>query len=211
MSGFTFKGENNPKIKSIKDGTILKYKLSKDDLSDYEMYTKFINGVKALVRKDPRYDNCKHELYNLGLNRCQVHSGITSDMAPIEQHHGPIFDLETICMIVTDHLINDDEDLKVNTFMIADIVLKEHEKFNIQLVMLCETCHEAAENNSHFLPFEMGFGKIDKFITKYKKGFHTEQYNLIKDYIAESKKNGYVDNGIFKILDRVKKYVKQYD
>jgi hypothetical protein len=111
-------------------------------------------------------------------------------------------------MIVTDHLLAKGEE--VNTMMVADIVLSEHEKHNIQVVMLCETCHEAAENDSHFLPFEMGFGRIDKFITKYKYGFQDEQYHLIKDYLAESKKNGYVDNGIYKILEKVKKYVKEY-
>jgi hypothetical protein len=209
MSEFEFKGNNNPKIKSLSDDTVLKYLLSKDDLSDYEMVINFINGVKAIVRKDPRYNNYKSHLYDLGLNRCQVHSGITVDMAPIEEHHGPIFDLFTICMIVTDHLLHEGE--KVNSFIVANKVLDEHEKHNIQIVMLCETCHQAAENDSHFLPFEMGFGQLDKFITKYKHGFQDEHYHLIKDYLKESKKNGYVDNGIFKILEKVKKYVKDND
>lgn len=209
MSEFEFKGKNNPKIKSLSDSTVIKYYLSKEDLSDYEMAVNFVNGVKNLVRKDPRYNNYKSELYNIGLNRCQVHSGITVDMAPIEEHHGPVFDLFTVCMIVTDHLLNQGE--KVNSMMVADIVLEEHEKHNIQVVMLCETCHEAAENDSHFIPFEMGFGKIDKFITKYKHGFQEEHYHLIKDYIKQSKENGYVDNGIFKILEKIKKYVKDND
>lgn len=206
MSEFKFKGNKNPKIKSLSDDTVLKYYLSKEDLNDYEIFCNFINGVKSMVRRDPRYNNYKHHLYELGLNRCQVHSGITADMAPIEEHHGPIFDLFTICMIVTDHLLHERE--KVNTFMIANKVLEEHEKHNIQVVMLCETCHQAAENNSHFIPFEMGFGNIDKFISKYRKGIQGEHYHLIKDYLKDSKKYGYVDNGIFKILDRVKKYVK---
>jgi hypothetical protein len=206
MSDFVFKGNKNPKIKSLNDKTTIKYFLSKEDLADYETFIEFIKGVKTLVRRDPRYTNYKKHLYDIGLNRCQVHSGITADMAPIEEHHGPIFDLFTICMIVTDHLLHEGE--KVNTFMIADIVLTEHEKHNIQVVMLCETCHQAAENNSHFIPFEMGFGNIDKFISKYRKGIQGEHYHLIKDYLKDSKKYGYVDNGIFKILDRVKKYAK---
>jgi len=209
MDGFKFKGSNNPKIKSLSDGTVLKYLLSKEDLNDYETFYEFINGVKSMVRRDPRYNNYKSHLYDLGLNRCQVHSGITSDMAPIEEHHGPIFDLFTICMIVTDHLLHEGE--KVNTFIVADKVLEEHEKHNIQVVMLCETCHQAAENNSHFIPFEMGFGNIDKFITKYKHGLQEEHYYLIKDYLKDSKENGYVDNGIFKILEKVKKYVRPDD
>jgi hypothetical protein len=206
---FKFKGKNNPKIKSTLDGTVLKYYLNKDDLSDYELSVNFINGVKTAVRKDPRYNNYKSHLYSIGLDRCQVHSGITAEMAPIEEHHGPIFDLFTVCLIVTDHMLNEGEE--ITTMMVANKVLEAHEKHWIQVVMLCETCHEAAENDAHFLPFEMGFGQIDKFITKFKRGFQDEQYNLIKEYLQESKKHGYVDNGIHKIMDKVKKYVKEND
>lgn len=206
---FEFKGKNNPKIKSDSDDTILKFYYSAKDLADYETHHKFLNCVKYMVRKDPRYDNYKKSLYDLGLGRCQIHSGINSDMAPIEMHHGPIFDLFTICMIVTDQMLAEDEQL--TTFMVADRVLKEHEKNNIQLVMLCETCHEAAENDSHFLPFEMGFGHIDRFLTRNKKGFTKEQKKLLQEYIKNSREHGYVDNGIFEIFDKVKKYIKKYD
>jgi hypothetical protein len=203
---FDFSGNKNPKIKSLVDDTTLKFYLSKKDLSDYEAFVDFINGVMAMVRKDPRYTNYKHALYELGLNRCQIHADITSDMVDIELHHGPLFSLFDVCTIVTDDLFSQEKN--VNTFMVADIVLTEHEKHNVQSVMLCETCHEAAENGSIFLAFEHGFGHIDKFIKKYKDGVSNEHLNLLKEYVKLSKEYGTVDNGVYEILDKVKKYIK---
>lgn len=203
---FEFKGKTNPKIVSLVDETVLRYYITKREMSDFDTYCKFVNSVKSLVRKDARYTNYKAELYNIGLGQCQIHSGITSEMAPIEMHHGPLLSLFDVCSIVTDHLLNEDEN--INTFIVADKVLNEHEKHNIQIVMLCETCHEAAENGSLFVSFEQGFGQLDKFLKKYKKGIHRDHLDLMKEYTKLSKENKSTSNGIFEIIKRVKKYIK---
>jgi hypothetical protein len=207
MSEFEFAGNKNPKVVSAVDpDQVLKFYLSKKDLSDYEVFCRFIDGIKAMVRKDPRYTNYKSVLFGLGLNRCQVFSEITDEMAPIEMHHGPIFTLFDIISIVVDHTL--EEEKHINSFLIADLVLKEHEKHNIQIVMLCETAHEGAENGSTFLSFKQGFGFLDRFIKNYKKGIRREHYDMLKQYLKLSKENNATDNGIFEIIDRVKKYVK---
>lgn len=207
MSEYAFKGKDNPKIISpIDPDYVLKFKLSKKDLGDYEDFSSFVNSVKMMVRKDARYTNYKAYLYDIGLTRCQVFSGITNEMAPLEMHHGPIFDLFNICAIVTDHLLQEGE--SVNSFQVADLVLKEHEKHNIQLVMLCETAHEAAENGSIFLHYNQGFGHLERFLSKYRKGIRRDQYGIVKHYLELSRKHNATDNGLFEIVKRVKKYVK---
>jgi len=207
MDDFEIKGKKNPKIISLDDDQILKYYLTKKDLSDYDLFCQFINSVKSMIRNDPRYINYKSELYNIGLDRCQIHHGITAEMAPIEMHHGPLLTLPNICTIVTDHLLAEDE--LVNSFIVADKVLTEHEKHHIQIVMLCETCHQAAENGSIFISFKQGFGQIEKFLKKYKKGVSKEHIGLIKDYLELSMNHETTDNGVYEILDIVKKYVKK--
>jgi hypothetical protein len=208
MTQFAFKGKSNPKIVSLVDSDVsLKFNLNKRDFNDYDVFCKFVEGVMLLVRKDARYTNYKGVLYRLGLNRCQYFSGITDEMAPLEMHHGPIFNLFDICSIVTDHLIDEGEE--VNTMMVADIVLKEHEKHNIQLVMLCETAHEGADNGSIFLNYKQGFGFLDRFVKKYKKGLRREHLDTLKDYMKLSAKHNATDNGVFEIIERVKKWIKK--
>jgi len=207
MEQFEFAGDKNPKIYSMSDPDhVLKLYLSKKDLADYEVFTKFIHGVMAMVHKDPRYTNYKGKLYELGLTRCQVFSNITVDMAPLEMHHGPIFNLFEVCAIAADHLLAEDQ--KLDTFTVADIVLREHEKHHIQVVMLCETAHEAAENQSIFLSYKQGWGKLDKFLKKFRKGLRIEHYELVRDYLRLSKEHKATDNGVFEIIERIKKYVK---
>jgi len=207
MDQFETVGTKNPKIIAVDSEAVLKYYLTRKDLSDYELFCQFINKVKSTVRHDLRYTNYKSELYKIGLDKCQFHHGINSEMAPIEMHHGPIFSMFDICTIVTDHLLA--EEKLVNSFIVANKVLIEHEKHHIQLVMLCETCHEAAENGSIFVSFKQGFGQLEKFLKKYKKGVSKEHIGIIKEYLDLSKTFSATDNGIYEILDLVKKYVKK--
>lgn len=204
---FEGKGKSNPKIISLMDDSVLKFKKNKKDLAEYDTYVRFVNAVKHMVRQDLRYVNYKKACYDMGLDRCQFHANLTSEMCPIELHHGPIFSLFDVCAIVTDQLLHDEDE--INTFMVADKVLTYHENHSIQFTMLCETCHEAAENKSIFIAYEQGFGQLDKFIKSNKKGISAEIKSVVKDYLKASKAHGAVDNKIYEIFDRVKKYEKK--
>lgn len=208
MQSFTFAGSKNPRIVNPTDpDKVLKLYSNKRDLEDYDTYTLFVNGVKSIVRKDERYTKYKEVLYNIGLDHCQWFGNISKDMAPLEMHHGPIFNLFEICSIVTDHLLK--EDKSVNSFMVADEVLSAHERHEIGLVMLCETAHEAAEAGHIFLPYKMMFGKLDRFLKHYKKGLTKEHFGTLSQYLKLSDKYDATDNGIFELIERVKKYIKK--
>lgn len=203
-----FKGKRNPKIVSnIDPDQSIRFYLTSKDLFHEDDFSNFRNACKAMIRNHPRYVNYKGALYEMGLDRCQVFSGITKDMAPLEMHHGPLFDMNAICSIVIDHLLAEEEP-ELNTFKVADIILNEHEKHNIQLFILCETAHQAAENGTIFLTFNQAFGRVDKFIKKFHKGIRIEHLELIEDYIAKSKEFKSTDNKVFDLYKRVKKYVR---
>lgn len=209
MSDITFKGKRNPKIVSnIDPDQAIRFYLNSKDLFHEDDFSNFRNACKGITRQSARYTNVKAALFELGLDRCQVFSGITKDMAPLEMHHGPIFDMNAICSIVIDHLLVEEEP-ELTTFKVADLVLREHELHNIQLFMLCETAHQAAENGSVFLNFNQAYGRLDRFIKKYRKGIRIEHLDLIEDYIEKSKEFKSTDNGVFELYKKVKKYVKK--
>jgi hypothetical protein len=136
MEEFELKGKKNPKIKAIEEDEQISFYLDKDKLSDPEVFENFTKSCELMIRKDPRYTNYISFLKENGFNKDVVQSGIDNDKFPntsIEMHHGPMFNLYELCSIVIDHKLSNDE--KVCTFDIADIILTEHEKHNIQVGM----------------------------------------------------------------------------
>lgn len=213
MSDFKFKGDKNPKIK-FPDGDVLKYRLSKEDLSEPEEFEFFIKGCENMIRKDPRYKNYISELKNLGFIRDVFQSGIDNEKFPnvkIEMHHGPIFNLFELCSIVTDHLLESGE--KVNTFDIARIILEEHEQHNIQVVMgLTKTNHQAVHDGKMFVHMKQSIGNIMEFIKKYKKGIKREHLYTLERYIQLCKQYEATDNDYLelrKIVKKVDKYIEE--
>jgi hypothetical protein len=210
---YKIKGDNNPKIKSTIDDDVLKFYLNKNDLSDPDVFENFIKSVEKLVRTDERYKNYISELKSRGFNCDVFQSGINNEIFPntaIEMHHGPMFTLYDICSIVTDHLLNDDQ--KVSTFKIANIVLHEHEMNNIQIVMgLTSTNHQLVHDGKMFVHIDQSIGDVLTFIKKYKKGIRREHLYTLEEYLNLCKKHKATDNdylAITKVVKKIDKYIE---
>ena len=210
MDNYKFKGENNPKIKSLNDDEVLKFYLNKEDLSDPDTFEYFIKSVEALIRKDDRYSNYIHELKERGFDKDVMQSGIDNEKFPntsIEMHHGPMFTLYDICSIVTDHLLYNGE--KVSTFKVAKLVLDEHEKHHIQVVMgLTKTNHQLLHDGKIFVHINQAIGDIMAFIKAYKKGLRREHLYTLEEYLKLCKKFNATDNDYLQIRKVVKKVAK---
>lgn len=212
MDSYKFKGDKNPKIKSTTDNEVLKFYLNKEDLSDPDTFEYFIKSVENLVRKDDRYSNYIHELKERGFNKDVMQSGIDNDKFPntsIEMHHGPMFTLYDVCSIITDHLLCNDE--KVSTFKIAKLVLDEHEKHHIQVVMgLTKTNHQLLHDGKIFVHINQSIGDVMEFIKTYKKGLRREHLYTLESYLKLCNKYNATDNdylAIRKITKKINKYV----
>lgn len=210
MEDLKFKGDKNPKIKSKIDDSVLKYRLNKDDLTEPDVFERFVKDCEYAVRHDPRYANYISHLKTYGFNFDVLQYGLNNEKfpdLPIEMHHGPIFNLYEICSIVIDHMLNVGMD--VTTFDVAKAVLDEHECHNIQVTMLTKTNHELAHDGKVFIHLNQCFGEPINFIKNYKRGIRREHLYSLEKYINLCKEYDATDNDYLELSNLTKK-IKKY-
>lgn len=184
------------------------YKKSFLEASDY---VKFIKSVERLIRTSEGYKKyISYLMGDIGLDHCMIQPNITSELADIEMHHGPILTLFDYCSIVTNYLLKKEEG--VNTFKIAKIVLDEHFENNVQVVMLSKTTHQLEHTGKMFIHPDQAWGNINAFIEKYKEGMSPEQIDIFNEYVEMSEKKRTTDSDILKVANKFKSYNKNtYD
>lgn len=166
----------------------LAFPLNREDidiLSEAD-YKRFIHDIESMIRSSEEYTMYKAHFYeDLKLNQCMIHSDITSEMAPIEMHHGPIFnlfeivELEIMRRFITDEPINSPE--------IFDSVMQLHWDEQIQVVALCVSCHKACHPKKKgvkplFIDIRSAHGDVVGFINKYKDCFAPKHIRNIQKY-----------------------------
>ena len=136
------------------------------------------------------------------MDHCQVLGNIALEDAVLEIHHGPLFTLFDICMVILNHQINLNDD-KITTFNIANLVLEEHRLGHIQLVVLSSTVHQLIDTGEIFINLNQAIGDIQKFIIKYKDGIDNTMIEKINAYIDLSKKYESTDNSILQLENKM--------
>lgn len=181
--------------------------------SSLENYVYFVKQCEKMVRMNPLYKKYVGYIkFDVGLSKCQVlnHIEEDDDSDYLEMHHGPLLSLFDYCAIITDYMIK--KNMKITTFSVADIVLKEHYANNVQVVVLSKTVHQAVhEFGGPFINLKQGFGDIDKFLKKYKLGLQPEQIVKINNYIELSKKYDSFDKGLFDLGENVKRWSQELE
>ena len=199
----------NPTIDSDTSLYTLPFYKDSDYFSNLDNFVGFIKATEALVRTSKYYSRyIKYLKEDVGLNFCQVLSNIKQEdetsSVDIEMHHGPILTLFDYISIVIDHMLYNNK--KINTFIVADIILEEHFNNNIQVVMLSKTVHEEVHLNNVFINTKQAFGDLNTFIEKYKDGISDEQMVKINKYIEMSEKYDSYDKGILDLRDKIKQW-----
>ena len=113
---------DNPLIVSPKCAYALPFSQTRESLLDIETYKNFLDNAIARFRHSRTYTNYKSFLMELGMDKCQVHGNITSEMASVEMHHNmlTIFD---IAIILTEHQLNTVG--KITTFDLVELLKKD--------------------------------------------------------------------------------------
>ncbi|MCM1230269.1 MAG: hypothetical protein NC489_09050 [Ruminococcus flavefaciens] len=185
-----------------------------DLLNNYERYERYVKHIEAIVRGDDRYTSYIAKLKQGGLTKCAVMGNLPTDdpKIKVEMHHGPIFNLFDYCDIVLKASLQRGKK-NLTSFDIADLILTEHEKDNIMIVMLSKSVHmEGAHNKKSnkgiFIGIEATFGRIDRFIDRWSDGMEKEHCQYIDRYIAECKKaNGKtMDQGLFDVAEQLESF-----
>lgn len=180
-------------------------------LNNYERYERYVKHIESLVRGDDRYVAYIAKLKQGGLTKCAVMGNLPTDdpKIKVEMHHGPIFNLFDYCDIVLKACLNQGRK-DLTSFKVADLVLTEHEKDNIMIVMLSKTVHmEGAHNKKSskgiFIGIEATFGRIDRFLDRWSDGIEKEHIQYIEKYVEECKHaNGKtLDQGLFDVAEQL--------
>lgn len=171
--------------------------------------SKFTKEVEKLVRTSEDYSAFVHYIKNvLGMNFCQVSSKIYDTDATIEMHHGPLFTLYDIVDVILEWFIRNN--MKINTFRVANKVIEEHFALRVQVIMLTITNHEAISNRDLFTHFNQGIGNADAFIKEYTPYLGDEQKYKIWNFmnLCDSSNFGKSFDRGFLDTDYIKKYIK---
>lgn len=196
--------DTNPTLRSPISPYELPFYQTRETLLDVETYKNFLDNAISRFRKSVKYRHYKGHLINMGMDRCQFHGNITSEMATIEMHHNmlTIFD---IAVIITEHTLNTKG--KISTFDLVQLMKEEHRNNRVQLVMLSLTPHQLYHNNDEFFIHpDMCFGKWIEFLYNYYSGITQDIAFKVLFYLQKALEKGSSDDASLldireKILD----------
>ncbi len=179
---------------------------SKEQLQSIESFSTFVKACCSLVRHSSEYNQYKSQLmFDLGLNRCQILGNVEADedgQVEVEMHHGPIFTLFDYCAIILEYFIL--KKWKISTFRVADLVLDEHLKNRIHVVMVSKTIHEEIHNHDIFINYHQAYGNLYEFLRKYGVALSDEYKEQVNRYIDRSLLYDSNDFGILDLNEAIK-------
>lgn len=178
----------NPVLGSPNSTYSIPFYQTRESLIDVDNYRQFLKNCELRIRKSETYKNYKGFIMGLGMDHCQVHGFINSEMATLEMHHA-ILTLFDICLLVAEHKLNTIG--YVTTFDVVQAVKDEHKNGNIALVMLSKTPHQLYHaDKTFFIHPDMCIGNWVELIKKYDQGLTQDlAFNLLY-YIKRAIKEG---------------------
>ena len=214
-SGFiTIKDNNKISVVNILEEIELSFDMDDIDIIPMNEYKRYISDIESVIRNSEEYTMYKAHFFNdLKLDHCMIHSDITSEMAPIEMHHGPIFNLfEIVEFEILRMFLNKEP---INSPAVFEAVMKLHWEEKIQVVALCVTCHKAChpkkkEVKPLFLDIRSAHGDVIGFIEHYGECFSPKHikniqiYNsLFEEYVTDGDKTGSANMSNMKMFNEV--------
>lgn len=201
----------NPIITSPYSTYSIPFYQTKESLIDIDTYRSFLKNCETRFRHSVTYSNYKGFLIGLGMDRCQVHGFIHTDMegVDIEMHHA-ILTLFDICLLITEHLLNTVG--YVTTFDVVQALKEEHKANNIAIVMLSKTPHQVYHNNTEFFIHpKMCFGNWPRLIEKYNKGLTQDVSFKLLYYLKKAIEiDGSDDGGLLDLREKIKEWSENY-
>ena len=204
----TYQENANPVLASPNSSYTISFYQTRDTLIDIDTYRNFLKNCEARFRHSVTYNNYKAHLIDIGLNRCQVHGYITSDMegVSLEMHHA-ILTLFDICLLISEHKLNTIG--YVTSFDIVEALKEEHKENNIALVMLSKTPHQVyhSDPSNFYIHPKMCFGNWPRLIEKYKLGLTQDVAFKLLYYLKKAIEiDGTTDNGLLDLREKIKEW-----
>ncbi len=198
----------NPCLRSPNSTYAISFYQTRESLMDIDVYRSFLKNCESRFRRSETYKNYKGFLIGIGMDRCQVHGYINTEMTgvDIEMHHA-ILTLFDICLLITEHLLNTVG--YVTTFDVVQLLKEEHKAHNVALVMLSKTPHQVyhANTNQFFIHPNMCFGRWPLLIEKYKDGLTQDVAFKLLCYLKKAAEmEGSDDSGLLDLRNKIKEW-----
>ncbi|MGL5750510.1 MAG: hypothetical protein ACRCXT_08290 [Paraclostridium sp.] len=165
----------NPVIQSPNSHYNISFYLTREDTIDVETYKRFLENAISRFRKSVPYRQYKRYLIeDIGLNRCQFHSNITTDMedVTIEMHHA-ILTIFDIALMLCEYTLQTRG--YISTFDLVMLLEQEHINNRVAVVMMSLTPHQLHHNmEGTFIHPDMCFGNWWEFLDRYMIGMTPE-------------------------------------
>lgn len=208
----TYQERNNPCLHSPNSNYDISFYQTRESLMDIEEYRRFLKNCETRFRRSTTYSNYKGFLIGLGMNRCQVHGFINTDMTgvSIEMHHA-ILTLFDICLLISEHLLNTVG--FVTTFDVVQALKEEHKMNNIALVMLSKTPHQLYHDNTgdFFIHPNMCFGKWPELLSRYRYGLTQDLAFKLLSYLKKAIDQDRTNTGeLLALRDKIKEWSGYY-
>jgi hypothetical protein len=116
-------------------------------------------------------------------------------------HHGPIFTLFDYCAIILEYFLI--KKWKITTARVADLVLEEHQKNRIQVVMVSSTVHEEIHNGQIFINQKQAYGDLQAFINKYAIAISDDYREMVNRYVDRSLMYDSSDFGVLELNKKI--------
>ena len=200
---------NNPTLYSPSSPYSIAFYQTRDSLVDADTYRSFLKNIEMRVRKSVAYKNYKGFLIGNGLNHCQIHGYINSEMADLEMHHA-IMTLFDIALMISEHFLNSTG--YVSSFDVVQTIINEHKENNIALVMMTKTPHQLYHNDSSFFIHpDMCIGNWPLLIEKYKDGLTQDVAFKLLYYLKRAIDLGETDDaGLLELRDKIIDWSEKY-
>lgn len=173
--------EENPELSSRNSDFSISFAMTKEDSYDLEEYSLFLESAIRGFRHSVSYTHYKAYIMGLGIDCCQFHPYINSDMASLEIHHC-MMTIYDIAMLISEHVLNTRG--MITEFDLSEILRYEHFHNNIPIVMLCKNCHDKYHNQYLYVHPNMIFGKWWTLLERYNKGIDPFTSSMIHKVIT---------------------------
>lgn len=204
----TYQENMNPILSSPNSTFAIPFYQTRENLMDIDTYRIFLKNCESRFRHSETYKNYKGYLMSQGMNRCQIHGFINSDMdgVDIEMHHA-ILTLFDICLLITEHILNTVG--YVSTFDVVQALKEEHKANNVAVVMLSKTPHQVYHSDpySFFIHPKMCFGNWPRLIEKYKYGLTQDLAFKLLGYLKKAiATDETTDSGLLDLRDHIREW-----
>ena len=185
--------ENNASLE-VKGQGFFSEKFYKTKILDGKEFTKIAKAIEKLIRTSEEYKTFIFNIFeDLSVTGCSIlgNVGEDDDLATIEIDHYPFTLYDIVAAVMNKHI---ETEMKFNTFMIADEVMRLHYEMKVGIVPLSITMHQLRHSGKIFVNLKQVIGNYLKFAEEYESYIDPDTIATLAKLMEMSRDNVPISN-----------------